>query len=249
MLWRGAVLATSAAYCVAGFSAPQRRGGLSAAAPRALRAAPAGVRDASRADAPLARAGATLDADELVQRVVSSSFTSPSSGRRRVAWRRLAAALGEPHDRVRRRYLDEVAARRGGPGGDETDVGGDVLPLIEPWEYQNLDPDVSSGGIRGVVAGRAVSLYPIIDGDACLSHGVYEDEGGVTYEVGSASEKQLAFWASLQNQVAAPSPLFQLGTNPLNIGAAVLAAPLVAASAAVAIGVLTHHLQIEVFVI
>ena len=91
---------------------------------------------------------------------------------------------------------------------------------------------------------------PTVGGDAALARGVVETGDGA-YEVGAPSDAQLAKWAEAA-PAAPPAAAAAALAAPLPAWQGAVAAALPAAAvgaAAVALGVLTHHLQIEVFVI
>ena len=223
------------------------------------------IRHAPAADAaPLAESWALLD------RVSEAAFASPGGAARgaHVAWRRLArdAGAGSPES-LRGRW---VAC-----GG----AGSPVLPLIEPWEYaadgrlrgavdgrsvelarpprppvrafappRRVDARARSSRARGAATPRAAQV-PTVGGDAALARGVVETGDGA-YEVGAPSDAQLAKWAEAAPAAPAAAAAALAAPLPAWQGAAAAALPAAAVgAAAVALGVLTHHLQIEVFVI
>lgn len=99
-----------------------------------------------------------------------------------------------------------------------------LLPLVEPWEYDGEF-------LRGVVDGRTIELRPAPNGDMAMSRGIFHAVTGDYYEVGAPSDLQISKWHP------APPP-----TNLLALPATLVALTLAAA-------VLTHHLQIQIFVV
>ena len=90
---------------------------------------------------------------------------------------------------------------------------------------------------------------PTVGGDAALARGVVETGDGA-FEVGAPSDAQLAKWAEAAPAAPAAAAAALAAPLPAWQGAAAAALPAAAVgAAAVALGVLTHHLQIEVFVI
>ena len=164
----------------------------------------------------------------LADRVRAASVPSPTDGRRHVAWRRLARGMNTDAETLRARWAMQGNA------------GSPVLPLLEPWE-------VADGLVRGAADGEAVQLALAVGGgdEALLGAGVVETASGAAYELGAPSDIQIEAW---RTDVALPvveAP--KLGW--VQGAAGMVAAPTALAALAVAAGVLTHHLQVHVFVI
>ena len=120
-------------------------------------------------------------------------------------------------------------------------AGSPVLPLLEPWE-------VADGLVRGAADGEAVQLALAVGGgdELLLGAGVVETASGIAYELGAPSDVQLEAWR--RPDVALPvvdAP--QMGW--LQGAATAIAAPAALGGLVLAAGVLTHHLQVHVFVI
>ena len=165
----------------------------------------------------------------LADRVRAASVPSPTDGRRHVAWRRLARQSGDDAERLRARW--SAFGNAGSP----------VLPLLEPWE-------VADGLVRGAADGEAVQLALAVGGgdEALLGAGVVETASGAAYELGAPSDVQIEAWR--RPDIALPvvdAP--QVGW--VQGAAGMVAAPTALAALVVAAGVLTHHLQVHVFVI
>ena len=165
----------------------------------------------------------------LADRVRAASVPSPTDGRRHVAWRRLARQSGDDAETLRARWA--ACGHSGSP----------VLPLLEPWE-------VAEGLVRGAFDGEAVQLALAVGGgdENLLGAGVVETASGAAYELGAPSDVQIEAWR--RTDIALPvvdAP--QLGW--VQNAAGMVAAPTALAALAVAAGVLTHHLQVHVFVI
>ena len=165
----------------------------------------------------------------LADRVRAASVPSPTDGRRHVAWRRLARQSGDDAERLRARW--SAFGNAGSP----------VLPLLEPWE-------VADGLVRGAADGEAVQLALAVGGgdEALLGAGVVETASGAAYELGAPSDVQIEAWR--RPDIALPvvdAP--QMGW--VQGAATAIAAPAALGALAVAAGVLTHHLQVHVFVI
>ena len=163
----------------------------------------------------------------LADRVRAASVPSPTDGRRHVAWRRLARQSGDDAEALRARWA--ACGHSGSP----------VLPLLEPWE-------VADGLAKGAAAGEAVQLALAVGGgdELLLGAGVVETASGVAYELGAPSDVQIEAWRRPDMPVIdAP----KLGW--LQGAAGMVATPTALAALAVAAGVLTHHLQVHVFVI
>ena len=163
----------------------------------------------------------------LADRVRAASVPSPTDGRRHVAWRRLARQSGDDAEALRARWA--ACGHSGSP----------VLPLLEPWE-------VADGLAKGAAAGEAVQLALAVGGgdELLLGAGVVETASGVAYELGAPSDVQIEAWRRPDMPVIdAP----KLGW--LQGAAGMVAAPTALGALAVAAGVLTHHLQVHVFVI
>ena len=165
----------------------------------------------------------------LADRVRAASVPSPTDGRSHVAWRRLARQSGDDAETLRARWAMQGNA------------GSPVLPLLEPWEIQD-------GLVRGASKGEAVQLSLAVGGgdELLLGAGVVETASGIAYELGAPSDVQLEAWR--RPDVALPvvdAP--QMGW--VQGAAGMVAAPTALAALAVAAGVLTHHLQVHVFVI
>ena len=174
---------------------------------------------------------------DLFDRVAAASFSTPA-GRAHVAWRRLAAEGDGDAAALRRSW---IAA-----GG----AGSPVLPLIEPWEYATP----ARRAIRGAVGERSVTLDIAVDGDGALGRGVVVADDGSAYEVGAPSEAQVAAWSEADDGVEASPAVAAAAAAVVPLpdwrsAAGYAIGPIALATAAVALGVLTHHLQIEVFVI
>ena len=165
----------------------------------------------------------------LADRVRAASVPSPTDGRRHVAWRRLARQSGDDAETLRARWA--AFGNAGSP----------VLPLLEPWEIQD-------GLVRGAFDGEAVQLALAVGGgdEALLGAGVVETASGAAYELGAPSDVQIEAWR--RPDIALPvvdAP--QVGW--VQGAAGMVAAPTALAALVVAAGVLTHHLQVHVFVI
>ena len=165
----------------------------------------------------------------LADRVRAASVPSPTDGRRHVAWRRLARQSGDDAETLRARWL--ACGHSGSP----------VLPLLEPWE-------VADGLIKGASQGEAVQLALAVGGadENLLGAGVVETASGAAYELGAPSDVQIEAWR--RPDIALPvveAP--KLGW--VQGAAGMVAAPTALAALVVAAGVLTHHLQVHVFVI
>ena len=163
----------------------------------------------------------------LADRVRAASVPSPTDARRHVAWRRLARQSGDDAERLRNRWA--AFGQAGSP----------VLPLLEPWEIQD-------GLVRGASQGEAVQLALAVGGgdENLLGAGVVETASGAAYELGAPSDVQIEAW---RTDIALPVDAPQLGW--VQGAAAAIAAPAALGALAVAAGVLTHHLQVHVFVI
>ena len=165
----------------------------------------------------------------LADRVRAASVPSPTdSSRRHVAWRRLARGMNTDAETLRDRWAMQGNA------------GSPVLPLLEPWEIQD-------GLVRGASKGEAVQQALAVGGgdELLLGAGVVETASGAAYELGAPSDLQIEAW---RTDVALPvvdAP--QMGW--VQSAAGMVAAPTALAALAVAAGVLTHHLQVHVFVI
>ena len=164
----------------------------------------------------------------LADRVRAASVPSPTDGRRHVAWRRLARQSGDDAETLRDRWAMQGNA------------GSPVLPLLEPWE-------VADGLVKGASQGEAVQLALCVGGgdESLLGAGVVETASGIAYELGAPSDVQIEAW---RTDIALPvvdAP--QMGW--VQSAAGMVAAPTALAALAVAAGVLTHHLQVHVFVI
>ena len=165
----------------------------------------------------------------LADRVRAASVPSPTDGRRHVAWRRLARQSGDDAETLRARWA--ACGHAGSP----------ILPLIEPWE-------VADGLVKGASNGEAVQLALAVGGgdENLLGAGVVETASGAAYELGAPSDVQIEAWR--RPDIALPvvdAP--QMGW--LQSAATAIAAPAALGALAVAAGVLTHHLQVHVFVI
>ena len=166
----------------------------------------------------------------LADRVRAASVPSPTdSSRRHVAWRRLARGMNTDAETLRDRWAMQGNA------------GSPVLPLLEPWE-------VADGLAKGAAAGEAVQLALAVGGgdELLLGAGVVETASGAAYELGAPSDVQIEAWR--RPDIALPvveAP--KLGW--LQSAAGMVAAPTALGALAVAAGVLTHHLQVHVFVI
>ena len=163
----------------------------------------------------------------LADRVRAASVPSPTDGRRHVAWRRLARGMNTDAETLRDRWAMQGNA------------GSPVLPLLEPWEIQD-------GLVKGASQGEAVQLALCVGGgdELLLGAGVVETASGAAYELGAPSDVQIEAW---RTDVALPVDASQLGW--VQGAASMVAAPTALAALAVAAGVLTHHLQVHVFVI
>ena len=164
----------------------------------------------------------------LADRVRAASVPSPTDGRRHVAWRRLARQSGDDAETLRARWA--ACGHSGSP----------VLPLLEPWE-------VADGLVRGAADGEAVQLALAVGGgdELLLGAGVVETASGAAYELGAPSDVQIEAW---RTDVALPvvdAP--KLGW--VRGAATAIAAPAALGGLVLAAGVLTHHLQVHVFVI
>ena len=165
----------------------------------------------------------------LADRVRAASVPSPTDGRRHVAWRRLARGMNTDAETLRDRWAMQGNA------------GSPVLPLLEPWE-------VADGLVRGAAAGEAVQLALAVGGadENLLGAGVVETASGAAYELGAPSDAQIETWRRPDlPALAVDAP--KLGW--LQSAAGMVAAPTALGALAVAAGVLTHHLQVHVFVI
>ena len=165
----------------------------------------------------------------LADRVRAASVPSPTDGRRHVAWRRLARGMNTDAETLRARWA--ACGNAGSP----------VLPLLEPWE-------VADGLVRGASKGEAVQLALAVGGgdENLLGAGVVETASGAAYELGAPSDVQIEAWR--RTDIALPvveAP--KLGW--VQSAAGMVAAPTALAALVVAAGVLTHHLQVHVFVI
>ena len=165
----------------------------------------------------------------LADRVRAASVPSPTDGRRHVAWRRLARQSGDDAETLRARWA--ACGHAGSP----------VLPLLEPWE-------VADGLVRGAADGEAVQLALAVGGgdETVVGAGVVETASGAAYELGAPSDVQIEAWR--RTDIALPvveAP--KLGW--VQSAAGMVAAPTALAALVVAAGVLTHHLQVHVFVI
>ena len=166
----------------------------------------------------------------LADRVRAASVPSPTdSSRRHVAWRRLARGMNTDAEALRDRWAMQGNA------------GSPVLPLLEPWEIQD-------GLVRGAFDGEAVQLALCVGGgdESLLGAGVVETASGLAYELGAPSDAQIETWRQPDlPALAVDAP--KLGW--VQSAAGMVAAPTALAALAVAAGVLTHHLQVHVFVI
>ena len=165
----------------------------------------------------------------LADRVRAASVPSPTDGRRHVAWRRLARQSGDDAETLRDRWAMQGNA------------GSPVLPLLEPWE-------VADGLAKGAAAGEAVQLALAVGGgdELLLGAGVVETASGAAYELGAPSDLQIEAWR--RTDIALPvvdAP--QMGW--VQGAATAIAAPAALGGLVLAAGVLTHHLQVHVFVI
>ena len=165
----------------------------------------------------------------LADRVRAASVPSPTDGRRHVAWRRLARGMNTDAESLRDRWAMQGNA------------GSPILPLLEPWE-------VADGLVKGASQGEAVQLALCVGGgdEALLGAGVVETASGAAYELGAPSDVQIEAWR--RTDIALPvvdAP--QMGW--VQGAATAIAAPAALGALAVAAGVLTHHLQVHVFVI
>ena len=165
----------------------------------------------------------------LADRVRAASVPSPTDGRRHVAWRRLARQSGDDAETLRARWA--ACGHSGSP----------VLPLLEPWE-------VAEGLVRGAFDGEAVQLALAVGGgdEALLGAGVVETASGAAYELGAPSDAQIETWRRPDlPALAVDAP--KLGW--VQGAATAIAAPAALGGLVLAAGVLTHHLQVHVFVI
>ena len=163
----------------------------------------------------------------LADRVRAASVPSPTDGRRHVAWRRLARGMNTDAETLRARWAMQGNA------------GSPVLPLLEPWE-------VADGLAKGAAAGEAVQLALAVGGgdELLLGAGVVETASGVAYELGAPSDVQIEAWRRPDMPVIdAPKLGWVQGA------ATAIAAPAALGGLVLAAGVLTHHLQVHVFVI
>ena len=165
----------------------------------------------------------------LADRVRAASVPSPTDGRRHVAWRRLARGMNTDAETLRDRWAMQGNA------------GSPVLPLLEPWE-------VADGLVRGAADGEEVQLALAVGGgdELLLGAGVVETASGAAYELGAPSDVQIEAWR--RPDVALPvvdAP--QMGW--VQGAATAIAAPAALGGLVLAAGVLTHHLQVHVFVI
>ena len=165
----------------------------------------------------------------LADRVRAASVPSPTDGRRHVAWRRLARQSGDDAEALRARWAMQGNA------------GSPILPLLEPWEIQD-------GLVRGASKGEAVQLALAVGGgdENLLGAGLVETASGAAYELGAPSDVQIEAWRR--------TDLSPLSVEAPKLGwvqgaAGMVAAPTALAALVVAAGVLTHHLQVHVFVI
>mmetsp|Transcript_1237 Transcript_1237/g.2793 ORF Transcript_1237/g.2793 Transcript_1237/m.2793 type:complete len:226 (-) Transcript_1237:25-702(-) len=165
----------------------------------------------------------------LADRVRAASVPSPTdSSRRHVAWRRLARGMNTDAETLRDRWAMQGNA------------GSPVLPLLEPWE-------VADGLVRGAAGGEAVQLALCVGGgdELLLGAGVVETASGAAYELGAPSDVQIEAWRTDIALPAVDAP--QMGW--LQGAATAIAAPAALGGLVLAAGVLTHHLQVHVFVI
>ena len=165
----------------------------------------------------------------LADRVRAASVPSPTDGRRHVAWRRLARQSGDDAETLRARWA--AFGNAGSP----------ILPLLEPWEIQD-------GLVRGAFDGEAVQLALAVGGgdELLLGAGVVETASGAAYELGAPSDAQIETWRRPDlPALAVDAP--KLGW--LQGAATAIAAPAALGGLVLAAGVLTHHLQVHVFVI
>ena len=166
----------------------------------------------------------------LADRVRAASVPSPTdSSRRHVAWRRLARGMNTDAETLRDRWAMQGNA------------GSPVLPLLEPWE-------VADGLVRGASEGEAVQLALAVGGgdEALLGAGVVETASGIAYELGAPSDAQIETWRQPDlPALAVDAP--KLGW--VQGAATAIAAPAALGGLVLAAGVLTHHLQVHVFVI
>ena len=165
----------------------------------------------------------------LADRVRAASVPSPTDGRRHVAWRRLARQSGDDAETLRARWA--ACGHSGSP----------ILPLIEPWEIQD-------GLVRGASKGEAVQQALAVGGgdELLLGAGVVETASGAAYELGAPSDVQIEAWRRPDMPaLAVDAP--KLGW--VQGAATAIAAPAALGGLVLAAGVLTHHLQVHVFVI
>ena len=163
----------------------------------------------------------------LADRVRAASVPSPTDARRHVAWRRLARQSGDDAETLRARWA--AFGNAGSP----------VLPLLEPWEIQD-------GLVRGASKGEAVQLALAVGGgdENLLGAGLVETASGAAYELGAPSDVQIEAWRRPDMPVIdAPKLGWVQGA------ATAIAAPAALGGLVLAAGVLTHHLQVHVFVI
>ena len=113
--------------------------------------------------------------------------------------------------------------------------------MIEPWEIQD-------GLVKGASQGETVQLALAVGGgdELLLGAGVVETASGAAYELGAPSDVQIEAWR--RTNIALPvvdAP--QMGW--VQGAATAIAAPAALGGLVLAAGVLTHHLQVHVFVI
>jgi hypothetical protein len=167
---------------------------------------------------------------QLADRVRAASVTSPTDARHHVAWRRLAREM--------RCDANELRARWAAAGH----AGSTVLPLLEPWE-------MADGLIKGAADGTAVQLAVAVGGadDVFLTAGIVETASGAAYELGAPSDQQIEAWRQKNAGISLAASSVDLGWVQSATG--MVAAPTALAAIAVGAGVLTHHLQVHIFVI
>ena len=165
----------------------------------------------------------------LADRVRAASVPSPTdSSRSHVAWRRLARQSGDDAEALRARWA--ACGHSGSP----------ILPFLEPWE-------VADGLVKGASQGEAVQLALAVGGgdESLLGAGVVETASGAAYELGEPVYVGVEAW---RTDIALPvvdAP--QMGW--VQGAATAIAAPAALGGLVLAAGVLTHHLQVHVFVI
>jgi len=168
---------------------------------------------------------------QLADRVSAAAVASPTDARRHVAWRRLAREMRCDAGELRERWA---------AGGQ---AGSPLLPLLEPWE-------VADGLVRGAADGAAVQLALAVGGadDVFLTAGIVETASGAAYELGAPSDLQIEAW---RQKDAGPALATMDAPDPgwVQNAAGLVAAPTTLAALAVTAGLLTHHLQVSVFVI